>query len=158
VQAPAVTDADGAGNLHAGGPAHLGAPITAALDALTDQRFRHAHADGRREPRAADAFNALVALAGRGGPTPTTPPSPNSTGSAATTTTSKPTTARPRPPAPAPASRSHPTTPTTPTSPTAPPSPDRTHHERAIDGRRQWRRPVRGVSVGVVSATVCTVS
>jgi hypothetical protein len=42
------------------------------LDALTDQLFRHAHADGRREPRAADACDALVALADHHGHHPGT--------------------------------------------------------------------------------------
>ena len=58
------TDADGAWHLHARGPAHLGAQVTAALDGLTDHRFHQAYAEGGREPRQAYGFDALVALAG----------------------------------------------------------------------------------------------
>jgi hypothetical protein len=57
------TDAEGAWNLHARGPAHEGAAFQAALDALTDLRFRQAYRDGELEPRTAYAFDALVTLA-----------------------------------------------------------------------------------------------
>jgi hypothetical protein len=61
------TDADGAWNLHARGPAHEGAAVQAALDAVTDLRFREAYRDGEFGPRAAYAFDALVTLATHGG-------------------------------------------------------------------------------------------
>ena len=57
------TDVDGALNLHARGPAHLGATVVAALQPLIDDAFTAARADGRHEPEAAYAFDALVALA-----------------------------------------------------------------------------------------------
>jgi hypothetical protein len=57
------TDADGAWNLHAHGPAHEGAAFQAALDGLTDARFRQAYRDGELEPRTAYAFDALLTLA-----------------------------------------------------------------------------------------------
>jgi hypothetical protein len=57
------TDAEGAWNLHARGPAHEGAAFQAALDAVTDLRFRQAYRDGEPEPRTAYAFDALVTLA-----------------------------------------------------------------------------------------------
>jgi hypothetical protein len=60
------TDQEGAWNLHARGPAHLGAQVMAALDSLTDELFQRAHAERRQEPREAYAFDALVALAESG--------------------------------------------------------------------------------------------
>jgi hypothetical protein len=63
----AFTDHEGAWNLHARGPAHLGAQVEAAVNALTDQLFRQAQGEGRQEPREAYAFDALVALAGQSG-------------------------------------------------------------------------------------------
>jgi hypothetical protein len=66
------TDVEGAWNLHARGPAHLGAQITAALDGLTDQLFRQAYGEGRREPRAAYTFDALISLANQHGHHPGT--------------------------------------------------------------------------------------
>jgi hypothetical protein len=60
------TDQEGAWNLHARGPAHLGAQVMAALDSLTDELFQRAHAERPQEPREAYAFDALVALAQSG--------------------------------------------------------------------------------------------
>jgi hypothetical protein len=57
------TDQDGAWNLHARGPAHDGARFLAALEAVTDQRFRQAYEEGEQAPRAAYAFDALVGMA-----------------------------------------------------------------------------------------------
>ncbi|HEY1280870.1 MAG TPA: DUF222 domain-containing protein [Acidimicrobiales bacterium] len=62
-------DHDGAWNLHARGPVHLGARFVAALRPLIDNAFTKARDDERHEPEAAYAFDALVALAegsGRG--------------------------------------------------------------------------------------------
>jgi hypothetical protein len=62
------TDAHGAWNLHARGPADAGAQITAALQAAADALFRQAYAEGRQEPHGAYQFDALVGLCGgRGG-------------------------------------------------------------------------------------------
>jgi hypothetical protein len=58
------TDHDGAWNLHARGPVHLGAGVVAALRPLIDQAFTQARDGERHEPEAAYAFDALVALAG----------------------------------------------------------------------------------------------
>jgi len=57
------TDHDGAWNLHARGPAHLGATVVAALRPLIDDAFDAARRERRQEPEAAYAFDALVALA-----------------------------------------------------------------------------------------------
>ena len=57
------TDHGGAWNLHARGPAHLGAGVVAALRPLIDGAFTKARDDERYEPEAAYAFDALVALA-----------------------------------------------------------------------------------------------
>jgi Domain of unknown function (DUF222) len=57
------SDHDGAWNLHARGPADLGARVVAAVRPLIDDAFTAARADGRHEPEAAYAFDALVALA-----------------------------------------------------------------------------------------------
>jgi hypothetical protein len=59
------SDHDGAWNLHARGPADLGARVVAALRPLIDEAFAHARTEGRHEPEAAYAFDALVALATR---------------------------------------------------------------------------------------------
>src|SRR5262249_59650617 len=56
------TDADGAWNLHARGPAHLGAQVTAALQARTHRLLPPAYPDGRREARAAYPYDALAAV------------------------------------------------------------------------------------------------
>jgi hypothetical protein len=56
-------DHDGAWNLQARGPAHLGAGIVAALRPLVDDAFTTARDAERHEPEAAYAFDALVALA-----------------------------------------------------------------------------------------------
>jgi hypothetical protein len=61
------TDADGAWNLHARGPADAGATVMAALQAAADDVFRQAYRDGRQEPRAAYLFDALVGLCTAGG-------------------------------------------------------------------------------------------
>ena len=57
------TDADGAWNLHARGPAHLGAQVVAALRPVIDDAFTTARTQRRHEPEAAYAFDALTALA-----------------------------------------------------------------------------------------------
>ena len=59
------SDHDGAWNLHARGPADLGARVVAALRPLVDEAFTQARTEGRHEPEAAYAFDALVALASR---------------------------------------------------------------------------------------------
>ncbi|HEY1282633.1 MAG TPA: HNH endonuclease signature motif containing protein [Acidimicrobiales bacterium] len=62
------TDAEGAWNLHARGPADAGAQVTAALQAAADALFRQAYTEGRQEPHGAYQFDALVGLcSGRGG-------------------------------------------------------------------------------------------
>jgi hypothetical protein len=57
------TDAEGAWNLHARGPADAGARIEAALRPLIDEEFARARANGRHEERDAYAFDALAHLA-----------------------------------------------------------------------------------------------
>jgi Domain of unknown function (DUF222) len=59
------SDHDGAWNLHARGPADLGARVVAALRPLIDDAFHSARTEGRQEPEAAYAFDALLALASR---------------------------------------------------------------------------------------------
>ena len=58
------TDHEGAWNLHARGPLHLGAQVVAALRPLIDDAFTTARGEERHEPEAAYAFDALVGLAG----------------------------------------------------------------------------------------------
>jgi Domain of unknown function (DUF222) len=58
-------DRDGAWNLHARGPADAGAKVMAALAPFIDDVFTRARAEGRREPREAYGFDALVELASR---------------------------------------------------------------------------------------------
>lgn len=57
------TDADGTWHLHAQGTVADGARVEQALDRLTREQFTRARRDGRREPRDAYAFDALVAMA-----------------------------------------------------------------------------------------------
>src|SRR5262245_47144039 len=57
------TDHEGAWNLHARGPAHLGAGVVAALQPLIVEAFTKARDEERHEPEAAYAFDDLVALA-----------------------------------------------------------------------------------------------
>jgi hypothetical protein len=65
-------DRDGAWNLHARGPADAGARVLASLETVIDELFISARTAGRREPREAYAFDALVALADRSAsPVPT---------------------------------------------------------------------------------------
>jgi hypothetical protein len=59
------TDEEGAWNFHAHGTPERGAAFTAALDELTDEVFKAARTDGRREPREAYAFDALMLMADR---------------------------------------------------------------------------------------------
>jgi hypothetical protein len=68
------TDTDGAWNCHAHGTPERVAAFTAVLDELVDEVFRQARTDGRREPREAYAFDALMLMADRAkhGPAPTT--------------------------------------------------------------------------------------
>ena len=56
------TDAEGAWNLHARGPADAGAQVTAALQAAADALFRQAYKEGRQDPHGAYQFDALVGL------------------------------------------------------------------------------------------------
>jgi hypothetical protein len=58
-------DAEGAWNLHARGTVEQGAAFEAALEPIIDGMFTTARAAGRREPREAYAFDALMALADR---------------------------------------------------------------------------------------------
>jgi hypothetical protein len=59
------TDAEGGWNLAARGTAERGARFEAALEPIIDELFTKARAEGRREPREAYAFDALMALAER---------------------------------------------------------------------------------------------
>jgi hypothetical protein len=58
-------DAEGAWNLHARGTPEFGARFEAALEPIIDGLYPKARADGRREPWAAYAFDALMTLAQR---------------------------------------------------------------------------------------------
>jgi Domain of unknown function (DUF222) len=63
------TDAEGGRNLAARGTAERVARFEAALEPIIDDLFARARADGRREPREAYAFDALMMLAeGNGAP------------------------------------------------------------------------------------------
>jgi hypothetical protein len=62
-------DAEGAWNLRARGTAEQGAAFEAKLEPLIDELFKQARADGRKEPRAAYAFDALTMLGEREEPT-----------------------------------------------------------------------------------------
>jgi hypothetical protein len=64
-QARTYTDAEGAWNLHARGPADKGTEIAATLDEITDEIFKQNYKSGRRDPRDAYAFDALVEMARR---------------------------------------------------------------------------------------------
>ena len=66
-------DAEGAWHLHAAGTIAAGARIRAVLEPLTERRFTRARRAGRREPRQAYAFDALIDLAGHGGDSKRTP-------------------------------------------------------------------------------------
>jgi hypothetical protein len=59
------TDAEGAWNCHVQGTPERGAAFDAVLNELTDEVFRQARTDGRREPREAYAFDALMLMADR---------------------------------------------------------------------------------------------
>jgi hypothetical protein len=59
------TDGEGAWNLAARGTADAGARFEAELNALIDELFKTARAEGRREEPEAYAFDALMALADR---------------------------------------------------------------------------------------------
>jgi len=59
------TDAEGAWNLHARGPAEQGAAFEAKLAPLVDEMFANAQVRGSRELREAYVFDAIVALGGR---------------------------------------------------------------------------------------------
>lgn len=59
-------DAEGAWNLHARGTVADGAKIHAVLEPIIEERFRANRAAGRRDTAEANAFDALVGLAGRG--------------------------------------------------------------------------------------------
>jgi len=58
-------DGEGAWNLTARGTIEQGAAFEAALEPMIDDMFAKARADGRREPRAAYAFDALMTLVHR---------------------------------------------------------------------------------------------
>jgi hypothetical protein len=60
-------DAGGGWNLHARGTVAEGARFEAALEAIIDRRFEQGRVQGRREPREAYAFDALIELADRDG-------------------------------------------------------------------------------------------
>ena len=74
------TDSSGAWNLGAQGPVDGAAWFMKRWERLTDQKFRDARSAGRREPREAYAFDALMELAAHGGGTP--PDVPGGVGSA----------------------------------------------------------------------------
>jgi len=59
------TDAEGAWNLRARGPVDDGAVFVKVLEGITDEFFKEAYAEGREEPRAAYAFDALIEMARR---------------------------------------------------------------------------------------------
>jgi hypothetical protein len=59
------TDAEGAWNLIARGPADAGSRFASALEPILDALFERARAAGEHEPREAYAFDALVILAER---------------------------------------------------------------------------------------------
>ena len=56
------TDAEGGRNLHARGTVDRVSRIEKALAPIIDDLFKTAWAEGRREPREAYAFDALVML------------------------------------------------------------------------------------------------
>lgn len=58
-------DGEGAWNLSARGTADAGAAFEAALSPIIDELFEQARTDGRKEPREAYAFDALMRLAHR---------------------------------------------------------------------------------------------
>ena len=58
-------DAEGAWNLHARGTVEQGAAFEAALEPIIDGLYAKARAEGRRKPREAYAFDALMSLAAR---------------------------------------------------------------------------------------------
>jgi hypothetical protein len=64
-QARTYTDAESAWNLHARGPGDKGAEIAKTLDDITDELFTKNYKSGRRDPREAYAFDALVEMARR---------------------------------------------------------------------------------------------
>jgi hypothetical protein len=59
------TDDDGAWNFRARGTVDDGAVFVKVLEGITDEFFKAAYAEGREEPRAAYAFDALIELARR---------------------------------------------------------------------------------------------
>ena len=61
------TDADGSWHFHAHGTVDGGARFRAAWEPIVNELFRAAYKQGRREPREAYAFDALIELARRAG-------------------------------------------------------------------------------------------
>lgn len=57
------TDAETAWNLHVRTTPDAGGTIASALDQITDELFRHAYREGRREPRDAYAADAVLEMA-----------------------------------------------------------------------------------------------
>jgi hypothetical protein len=70
------SDAEGAWNLHVRGTAEQGARFESALKPIIDAMFQSARADGRKEPREAYAFDALMHLANRDEPSTGSPQTP----------------------------------------------------------------------------------
>jgi hypothetical protein len=63
------TDSEGAWNIQGGGTPEAGAIFNTILDPIVNEIFHAARREGRREPRSAYAFDALVELARRAGVT-----------------------------------------------------------------------------------------
>ena len=59
------TDAGNAWHFHATGTVDDGAAFVKVLEGITDECFKQAYAEGREEPRAAYAFDALIEMARR---------------------------------------------------------------------------------------------
>jgi hypothetical protein len=75
------TDGEGVWNLSARGTPDAGSRFNAALEPIIDKLFHSARMEGRREPREAYAFDALVELARRHGTPSTAPARADSRGS-----------------------------------------------------------------------------
>ena len=69
-------DAEGAWKAFLRGPIEAQAEFKAAHEPILDELFKQARADGKHEPRAAYAFDALIEMARRAMGTPTTTPEP----------------------------------------------------------------------------------